>query len=172
MATSVDEVRSDVEVESEFDPKGYRPSVVLAPHQELRLLDEALDEARVRPRPPPVTCPAPPAPVRSPVLQLQGASAHGHANNGRADPVALTSDPAAEIEAVNADDVSDEPVAEGRKQVLQRWRIDSAEMLALLGADGVKAGGSKGDNPNAPVDRKRLLAAIICILQEELVRNK
>jgi hypothetical protein len=167
---SEDDLQSQPEGTPEFEAEGYRPSVRLAAHEELRLLDQALDEARARPRPPAATYPAPPAPVRPPKRITQTVSIQGRVGDGRPDPPVLVADHATADRQENG--ASFDPVDEARRSESRRWRIDSADLLALLATESFKEPEADGGKPESQAGRKRLLAAIICILQEELTRDK
>lgn len=141
----------------------YRPSVRFSLRDELRLLDEALDEARARPRPPaPAATPALP-PMTHPALRhvsIHAAETNAAAANGKmngqlapsASQPARRPEPAAQDAGVNGHQPSDGDHEANGQRVTAYNLLDSDDELV--------------------VDRKRLLAAIICILQEELTRSK
>lgn len=116
----------------------YRPSVRLSAQAELRLLDEALDEARARPKPPPRTF----APPLSPP--------HAH----RRRPETLPR-PNGDLPAETADDGL--PAEPPERVAVNGYHVPLEELL------------DSGDD--VVVDRKRLIAAIICILQDELTKG-
>lgn len=160
--------------DQELEANGYRPSVKLAPHDELRLLDEALEEAKGRPRPPQVSYAAPPVPVRPRAIaasinpparrQVEDRRANGHAPDGR-DRHELHES----FEPYQ--DAEDESGAEVREGSTRRRRVDIADILAF--SDSAQEPDEEpAREGSGPVDRKRLLAAIICILHEELSRSK
>ena len=156
----------------------YRPSVKLAPHEELGLLDEALEEAKARPRPPQVSYAAPPVPVRPRAIaaavnpppvrrRVEDLRSNDH---WRGEP---------EIRSSGLDDAF-EPYESGgradgdvdREPVTRRQRVDIADILAFSETTSEADDDADHGKDGAPVDRKRLLAAIICILHEELSRSK
>jgi hypothetical protein len=140
----------------------YRPSVKFSPRDELRLLDEALDEARARPRPPALAAPPALPAMAHPALRhvsIHAAETHAVPNgktNGQLAPSASQpasrQEPSAEDTQVNGHQPSSGDHQVNGHRVTAYNLLDSEEELV--------------------VDRKRLLAAIICILQEELTRSK
>ena len=140
----------------------YRPSAKVSLRDVLRLLDEALDEARARPRPPsPAATPVLP-PIAHPALKhvsihaaVTDAEPNRKANGHRAPAERQTAgrqELPPEGSEVNGHQRSDDDQQVNGHRVTAYNLLDSEEELV--------------------VDRKRLLAAIICILQEELTRSK
>jgi hypothetical protein len=170
----------------------YRPSIRLSAQQELRLLDQALEEARERPRPPKVIFTPPPPPgthlkaLRAPLAadQANGSPVHAQVNGspGHAQ--------------INGFDHSDRQraaletvIALTEMAVARRHgEGDAGQSASDTGRADARQGRSESDTGQADdrrqtrsetlwtdevvVDRKRLLAAIICILQEELTKPK
>jgi hypothetical protein len=161
----------------------YRPSIRLSAQQELRLLDQALEEARERPRPPKVVFTPPPPPgthlkaLRAPLAadQVNGSLHHAQVNGfdhrdrqkaALETVIALTEMAVARQrgEADAGPTATDAGKADARKQ---RSETDAGE------ADrGRRKRSESVWTDEVVVDRKRLLAAIICILQEELTKSK
>lgn len=159
--------------------EGYRPSVILGVQDELRLLDEALEEAKARPRPPRAVYAAPPVPVRPslgrpvarPVRAVEDRHAAGQA--GRASE-GLQQENAASFEPARDLPDGSEGVRGGAEDepTIRRQRVEMADVLAFSTETGGQEDDLKGSDSDVRIDRKRLLAAIICILQEELTKQK
>ena len=143
-------------------PYDYRPSVKFSLRDELRLLDEALDEARARPRPPSPAAATALPPLAHPALKhvsIHAAEASA-APNGKASGQLAPSEsqPASRQEPSTQDtQVNGRTLSNGEHQV-NGHRLTAYNLLDF--------------EEEEVVDRKRLLAAIICILQEELTRSK
>jgi hypothetical protein len=135
----------------------YRPSVVLGAQDELRLLDEALEEAKARPRPPAAAYAAPLPPVQPGALPRSNGAAtrRPRAVNGRAQKLV--------VETVNGANGggAHRKVTYGPEPELT-FLADLTDELPEPEAD---------EGGRVVIDRKRLLAAIICILQEELTKS-
>lgn len=136
----------------------YRPSVKFSLRDELRLLDDALDEARARPRPPAPAATSALPPIAHKALKhvsIHAAVTDAEPNrkmNGHLAPSESQPEVSPDATTVNGHKLSnDDPQLNGHR-VTTHNLLDSDEEVV--------------------VDRKRLLAAIICILQEELTRAK
>jgi hypothetical protein len=169
----------------------YRPSIRLSAQQELRLLDQALEEARERPRPPKVVFTPPPPPgthlkaLRAPLTadQVNGFAGHAEVNGAQGHPQLNGFDHSrqrAALETVIA--LTEMAVA---RQHGEGDAEPGARDTGRADARQERSVGDSGQAENARhthsgsvwtdevvVDRKRLLAAIICILQEELTKSK
>jgi hypothetical protein len=157
------------EDESWYD---YYPSAKLSLRDELRLLDESLDEARARPRPPALAiAPSLPAVAHRPLGHVSG-------------QVAVVS--ARLREQMNGHKLSS-PQVNGHRLSAEHHQANGHQLAAEDGqVNGQQLSGEEPEverhrvtthnlldpDDEAMVDRKRLLAAIICILQEELTRSK
>ena len=140
----------------------YRPSAKSSLRDELRLLDEALDEARARPRPPsPATGPALPR-MTHPALKhvsVQAAVSDAEPNRAINGHLAPSESQTASRQEVSPEDVE----ANGHKPSNDGHQVNGHRVTTYNLLDSEE---------EVVVDRKRLLAAIICILQEELTRSK
>jgi len=147
----------------------YRPSVRLSIHDELRLLDEALVEARQRPKPPRAAFAVPPQLTNGQrVLRApDGAGVHAERRPATMEP-----------SAGNGAAHEPTPVLDLSTYVSSTWV--SGEIHERSIAEGVLDAGQNGnraehgngkDATGSFSDRKRLLAAIICILQDELTKK-
>lgn len=154
--------------EQRLDENDYRPSVKLAPHEEIRLLDEALEEAKARPRPPQATYAAPPVPVRPRAIAaaVNPPPSRPQVEHRRGGKRRFVDEDDADAGSFMPDAEAPEERVE---RPLRKRRIDVADILAFSESSSDSHDGAV-DDPG--VDRKRLLAAIICILQEELTRGR
>jgi hypothetical protein len=149
----------------------YRPSVKLTLRDELSLLDHCLDEARARPRPPSfATGPSLPVVVQRTLGQVSAQVAVVSRRPG---------------EQVNGHQLSGQRVNGG--QLAAEESPHPHQLVAEEGGPGGQERSEDGHQVNGHritahnlldlddevvVDRKRLLAAIICILQEEINRSR
>lgn len=134
----------------------YRPSAGFSVRDELRLLDAALDEARGRPRPPtPEVHPSLPAMAHPALKHVSVHAAMAESQPKQAQNGHRAVPPEPQPAAANGHDLSGDQQPTNGTRVTTHNLLDSAE-----------------DEEEVVVDRKRLLAAIICILQEELTRSK
>ena len=141
----------------------YRPSVKFSLRDELRLLDEALDEARSRPRPPVPAATSALPPTSHPALRhvsIHAATTPAGPNGKTKGQLAPNGSQPASRQERGAEDaeLDGHKPSSGDDEVNGGHRVTAYN---LLDADD-----------ELVVDRKRLLAAIICILQEELTRSK
>ncbi|HEX6142549.1 MAG TPA: hypothetical protein VFZ01_07520 [Geminicoccaceae bacterium] len=150
----------------------------LAQRDELRLLDEALEEARARPRPPQATYAAPPVPVRPRAIAAAvnpppvRRRVEDRRSNGQVTvPPEVDADEFVDHEEPYLD-AEDGAAEVDRDPPARRRRIDIADVLAFSETIGEDEPDPDRRRSGSTVDRKRLLAAIICILQEELTKSK